>query len=132
MPRRMPRRLPMRRRPGSQICTRRPPARCTRPHRHYPPPERETPMKNSPFARVGTVIHIGVVRVVFETPDGPQNKFYWWASENENINPKDAELHGGPFDTAIEADEASKLAILGPDCEINFGGQWDPAWGKPQ
>jgi hypothetical protein len=38
---------------------------------------------------------------------------------------------GGPFDTEAEADAAARKAVVG-DAVVRPGGQWDPAWDKPQ
>jgi hypothetical protein len=92
-----------------------------------------TAKKPKPLARLGVPIHIGLARMVLGTPDGPQTKFYWWASEN--IDPSEQEIEQnlhGPFDTAAEAEKAARIACVGPDCELTAGGRWDPAWEKPQ
>ena len=75
------------------------------------------------------------------------NGYYWVAGDNPNfedtisvkVNPKNGTVEisgvlaaGGPFDTADEADEAARIAIAGENCEIEDGGQWDPAWERPQ
>jgi hypothetical protein len=88
--------------------------------------------KTKPLARLGVPIFTGVARVVLNTPDGPQTKYYWWADENGNLSPEElekTELHG-PFDA--EAKEAARIAVIGPDCEMTEGGTRNPAWEKPQ
>jgi len=91
--------------------------------------------KTKPLARLGVPIHCGTARVVLDTPDGPQTKYYWWANEKDNLSPQEivetTGLHG-PFDTEAEALEAARIAVIGPDCELTEGGMWNPAWGKPQ
>ncbi len=89
--------------------------------------------KTKPLARLGVPIHTGIAPVVLDAPDGPQTKYYWWASEKTDLSPDEIAqgLHG-PFDTEAEAQEAARIAVLGPDCEVTEGGTWDPAWEKPQ
>jgi hypothetical protein len=91
--------------------------------------------KTKPLARLGVPIHTGIARLVLDTPDGPQTKYCWWASENENLSPEEIMEKGllhGPFDTEAEADEAARIAVIGPNCKVTEGGTWDPAWSKPQ
>jgi hypothetical protein len=38
----------------------------------------------------------------------------------------------GPFRTRAEAVRDSELKMLGPQCAITYGGQWDPASNNPQ
>jgi hypothetical protein len=38
----------------------------------------------------------------------------------------------GPFQTKEQAEEDQRVTIMGPQCEVTLGGQWDPAWDKPQ
>jgi hypothetical protein len=40
-------------------------------------------------------------------------------------------LHG-PFDTHAEVKEHQRITLLGPEAELREGGEWDPAWDKPQ
>jgi hypothetical protein len=90
--------------------------------------------KTKPLARLGVPIFTGTARVVLATPDGPQTRYYWWASENSNLSPEElekTELHG-PFYTEAEAQEAARIAVVGPDSKITEGGMWNPAWEKPQ
>jgi hypothetical protein len=88
-----------------------------------------------PLARLGVAMHIGTCRRVFDTPDGLQSKYYWWASENENATQEEimatTGVHG-PFDTEAEALRAAQIAVVGPDCKVTVAGSWDPAWSKPQ
>jgi hypothetical protein len=88
-----------------------------------------------PLARLGVAIHTGTCRAVLNTPDGPQTKYYWWADEDGNLSPQEIMERGllhGPFDTEAEAEKAARIACVGPDCKVNEGGRWDPAWDKPQ
>ena len=85
-----------------------------------------------PLGRLGVPIQTVTVAIT----NGPRQQFYWFATEQikewtlqEIIDTQ--ELHG-PFDTEAEADEAARIAILGPDCEVTEGGMWNPAWDKPQ
>jgi len=85
------------------------------------------------LARLGVPIFTGTAVIVLDAPDGPQTKYYWWASED--LDPSSEQimenLHG-PFDTEAEAKEAARIAVIGPDCKLTEGGTWDPAWNKPQ
>src|ERR1700757_2197163 len=94
-------------------------------------------MARKPLIRPGVPIHSAVAGI--RAPDGVK-KFYWFATEDYNrflaAHSMEAaellaaeQLHG-PFDTAEEADEAAKIAIVGKDCEFRHGGMWDPAWSK--
>jgi hypothetical protein len=90
--------------------------------------------KTKPLARLGVPIFTGIATLVLDTPDGPQTKFYWWADEDGNLSPEQIMETGlrGPFDTEAEAEEAARIAVVGPDCEMTEGGMWNPAWNKPQ
>jgi hypothetical protein len=89
--------------------------------------ERRRANKTRPLARLGVPIHTRIARVRL----GPQTTYFWWASENPHPNPEELELHG-PFESEAEADEAARIAVVGPDCEITEGGTWEPAWDRPQ
>jgi hypothetical protein len=80
-----------------------------------------------PLARVGVPMHLGIAALWL----GPRKAYYWWASENPRPSPDDVELWG-PFDSAAEATEAGRIAIVGTSCNVISGGTWDPAWEKPQ
>jgi hypothetical protein len=107
----------------------------TRPNRKEQRKANARAKKTKPLGRLGVPMHTGIVRVVLDAPDGPLTQFYWWADENGNLTPEEimetTELHG-PFDTEAEANEAARIAVLGPDCKVTEGGTWDPAWDKPQ
>jgi hypothetical protein len=51
---------------------------------------------------------------------------WWWLSSWNNLG-----CHG-PFLTESEAHRHSQMTIMGPQCEVKYGGQWDPAWDKEQ
>jgi hypothetical protein len=95
--------------------------------------------KAKPLARFGVPIHTSVAGIT--ALNNGTKKFYWFATEDYdhfmavlNFEPaalKKVEFHG-PFDTAEEADAAAKIAINGEHCEYRHGGQWDPAWSRPQ
>jgi hypothetical protein len=38
----------------------------------------------------------------------------------------------GPFQTKEQADEDQRVTIFGEQCTMTYGGEWDPAWDKPQ
>ena len=51
---------------------------------------------------------------------------WWWISDWSA-----AGLHG-PFLTNAEAERDAEVTILGSQCEVKYGGRWDPAWDKKQ
>jgi len=102
----------------------------TRPNRKERRKAKMLTRKAKPLARYGIPIHTGIAIIVFATPDGPQTKYFWWADENVDPDPEQLDLHG-PFDTAAEANEAARIAVIG-DCGVTEGGMWDPAWNKAQ
>jgi hypothetical protein len=51
----------------------------------------------------------------------------WWWRDRRVI---DAVY--GPYATLEESEKASQVAVLGPQCEVQFGGNWDPAWDRKQ
>jgi hypothetical protein len=55
------------------------------------------------------------------TPDGR----WVWKCDARNA-------YGGPFATKAEAQKHSEITLLGPQYKINEGGEWDPAWDRPQ
>jgi hypothetical protein len=94
--------------------------------------------KAKPLARPGVPIHSSVAGITI----GGRKQYFWFATEDfdhyraiHKMGPVELlatnELHG-PFDTADEADAAARIAIAGENCEFRHGGQWDPAWEKPQ
>jgi hypothetical protein len=60
---------------------------------------------------------------------------YWWAETAAEL---DGNIditqfrHGGPFSTQAEAAKDAQIQTLGPQCKIEEGGMWDPAWDRPQ
>jgi hypothetical protein len=72
-------------------------------------------------------------------------EFYWFECSRDDFSqpppthpvpiseviPPDAVLHG-PFLTQTEADEDQRLVLLGPQCLVQEGGDWNPAWDKLQ
>jgi hypothetical protein len=62
---------------------------------------------------------------------------YWWAeTEDALCGHPDIDIrqfrHGGLFATEAEAGRDSEIKLFGPQCQIKYGGQWDPAWDRPQ
>jgi hypothetical protein len=49
----------------------------------------------------------------------------------EQRHPPGITLHG-PFKTEAEVDEDQRVTLLGAQCEVTYGGAWDPNWEKPQ
>ena len=72
--------------------------------------------------------------VVFISYGRDQSGGWWWveASLRGCIHDISQYRHGGPFRTQAEAHGDSEIKTLGPQCEVVFGGQWDPAWDRPQ
>lgn len=60
---------------------------------------------------------------------------YWFEPPDEWTRedgvPEGVDIHG-PFATEAEADEHSRLVLLGPDCVVTEGGMWDFAWARLQ
>ncbi len=69
------------------------------------------------------------------TSYGQDHQGGWWRVE-AHIHGRMYDIsqyrHGGPFRTKAEALRDSQIQIFGPQCEIADGGQWDPAWDRPQ
>jgi hypothetical protein len=87
----------------------------------------------APKARPGIAMHVGIVCLSFR--DGTPNKYFWWASEDQNLDQEKIVAmakRNGPFDSAEQAEQAAQTAIgITPDCEIEHGGMWNPKWSKP-
>jgi hypothetical protein len=80
------------------------------------------PVKEYPKIGERIIIDYGVGR----DRDGHEVEgSHWWSVQGSGV------IHG-PFATAAEAKRDSEVSILGPQCEVKNGGQWDPAWDKPQ
>jgi hypothetical protein len=93
---------------------------------------------------VGTTIKTQTVTVVSTTGE---EQLYWFEVP-EGFSPEDDErlrswIQGlyadgpgvrlyGPFKTHAEVRENERLTLLGPHDQVSEGGQWDPAWDKPQ
>jgi hypothetical protein len=45
--------------------------------------------------------------------------------------PPGAVIHG-PFATLAECEENQRLALFGPQSEVSYGGDWNPAWDRMQ
>jgi hypothetical protein len=77
---------------------------------------------------VGTVIHTQTVATT--TGD-----FYWFECPDnfslEDGLPPGAIMHG-PFKTDAEVNESQRLTLLGPQCKVTEGGEWDPNWNRLQ
>jgi hypothetical protein len=66
---------------------------------------------------------------------GRKSDGYWWAETDKELDgPIDIKQfrHGGPFPTKQEAEKDAQRVLLGPQCKIEEGGMWDPAWDKMQ
>jgi hypothetical protein len=61
---------------------------------------------------------------------------WWWVQANIRELRLQHDIsqypHGGPFHTLAEAERDSQVATFGPQCKFKDGGQWDPAWDRPQ
>lgn len=51
---------------------------------------------------------------------------FWWLDERYTHD-----AHG-PFANEAEADADFRKTTFGEQCEVEFAGQWDPAWDRPQ
>jgi hypothetical protein len=61
----------------------------------------------------------------------------FWFEEPEGFRPEEGRLPAGvilhgPFRTEAEVKKDIRLTILGPQCKVIEGGEWDPNWDKPQ
>jgi hypothetical protein len=65
-------------------------------------------------------------KIEIETGQNIHGQWYW-----RETTRSDHTLHG-PFRTKREALRDSEVTVLGPQCKITEGGQWDPAWDRPQ
>jgi hypothetical protein len=65
-------------------------------------------------------------KIVIETGQDIHGQWYW-----RETTRNDHSLHG-PFRTESEAHRDSQIIVLGPQCKIEEGIQWDPAWDKVQ
>jgi hypothetical protein len=65
-------------------------------------------------------------KIEIETGQDIHGQWYW----RETIR-SDHTLHG-PFRTKREAQKDSEVTVLGPQCKITEGGQWNPAWDRVQ
>jgi hypothetical protein len=80
---------------------------------------------------VGTMLYTQTIGV-----QHPHGYFFYWFETAENWKPEhgipaDAVMHG-PFKTDAECNENQRIVMFGPQCEMRNGGNWDPAWNKPQ
>jgi len=63
----------------------------------------------------------------FELPDDTT----WEDWSVTRCIPPDVTVHG-PFKTQEESDENQRLVLLGLQCKVVEGGEWNPAWDRPQ
>jgi hypothetical protein len=52
-----------------------------------------------------------------------------WCWKCEWYDPKNMY---GPFATKDAAEKHSQVTVFGSECRVEWGGQWDPAWDRPQ
>jgi len=72
---------------------------------------------------------------IHEDNNGARRLF--WFEEPEGFRPEEGRLPAGvilhgPFRTEAEVKKHIRLTILGPQCNVIEGGEWDPNWDKPQ
>jgi hypothetical protein len=83
------------------------------------------------MAKVGDIIETTTIRVVH--PDG--TRWLYWIVVPEGMTNQHAaetqEWHG-PFKTDAEVTEDQRITLLGPQGKLKHGGNWDPAWNRPQ
>jgi hypothetical protein len=81
--------------------------------------------------RAGDVIYVQYMHAVMR--DGTHAVY--WVHRPDGMTAKEAastqEWHG-PFKSEEEAREDQRIVLFGPQCKIEEGGQWNPAWDKPQ
>jgi hypothetical protein len=82
--------------------------------------------------KVGDVIF---TQTILAASAAGQQHYYWFECP-ANFRPEDgippnAVLHG-PFNTQAQVKANERLVLLGEQCEVTEGGDWDPAWDKPQ
>jgi len=75
--------------------------------------------------KVGEFIHTSMGRDEFGR--------FWWAEGRVSVTgrPKRSDMHG-PFATEAEAQRDIEVTLFGDQCEITFGGMYDPAWERKQ
>jgi len=81
---------------------------------------------------VGSIVRATTLTAVGE--DG--RRHLYWFEEPEGFSPENGlppgvTLHG-PFETDAEVKEHQRKTLLGPQCKLTEGGEWDPNWDKPQ
>jgi hypothetical protein len=60
---------------------------------------------------------------------------HFWFEEPPGFSGKDppqGTMVHGPFATRAECEESQRLVLLGPQCEVVYGGNWAPAWDRGQ
>jgi hypothetical protein len=81
--------------------------------------------------KVGDVIFTEYIHAVMR--DGTHAVY--WVHRPDTMTSKEAaatqEWHG-PFKSEEEARENQRFVLFGPQCKIEEGGMWDPAWARPQ
>jgi hypothetical protein len=81
--------------------------------------------------KVGDVIYTETIRAVMR--DGT-HAFYWVRRPDGMTAAKAAatqEWHG-PFKSEQDMREDQRIVLLGPQCKVEEGGQWDPVWNRLQ
>jgi hypothetical protein len=75
-------------------------------------------------------------RIDTQTVRTTTGDFYWFecpenfSLEDDGLPPGTA-MHG-PFKTEAEVAEDQRLTLLGPQCVVTEGGEWDPNWNRVQ
>jgi hypothetical protein len=59
-----------------------------------------------------------------------EGNWYWFKGRSDQPQP-DTMIYG-PFATEAECNESQRLVLLGPQCEVEYGGMWDTAWDRLQ
>jgi hypothetical protein len=61
-------------------------------------------------------------------------KLYWFEVPEgmDRVEAFKTQDHYGPFESAEEVSESQRVVLLGADCKVSYGGEWDPNWDKPQ
>jgi hypothetical protein len=79
----------------------------------------------------GTMIRMTTLQAIMK--DG-STAFYWIEVPEGMTNEQAAKTQKwhGPFKTDDDAEEDFRVVVLGPKCEVEDGGMWDPAWDRLQ
>ena len=92
-------------------------------------------MTNRKQRRAARKMKVGDVVYAQTAINSRTGELYWFKSSSIDVPltqwpPR--ECWYGPFKTDAECREHQRLTLLGPQCVVTYGGEWDPNWTKPQ